>query len=563
MLLRIVGGVVLGLLIVVACDDDEKGDNGGQGAGSGKDEYKFALAGTEGLLNDGNGHVEVQLMKDGKAVTEAEAGIEVTLKVVCGDNSKEFKEKLGTDGKVDIAVDVSDAGWEVSDWGTCKVSAVAEVDSKEVEATEVEIKTIAGEGAVTEPCTENCDSDDDLPSFTIGEEIGQLSLGGTLSLHSCSSAVLYTIAAAGDTVSRDDDGTVTADDATKNFPVMFVLGTAGSKCKLQHTKDGKTSDYAKVVDAAANENPAAGHAIGLVQQGQALQITLPATEAPSFEVFASNSGGRESDKQPESKAQWNSTFTATTFFGADSPPYLGRSLLKVSPDSTNDDASTASTSNTKVWWHMYASHPYSIGAVKIGKVFTVNSTKDLGTNVKLKLSKGYDCGLHFFFADGDNVPQERIGADYPRNGWSMDGKSFKMLAVDGGTKSYAGNDCRVSMDINGATVVASSTAVDATRPKIDGITLQDSGDATSNKVKVTLPTQTLAAPTKVMATNNGFGNWKEWGAGNATLTWGRDYIFNGANQYDLDWHSSPVTENQAFVAVTVGSNEWWYYAEGK
>ena len=66
MLLRIMGGVVLGLLIVIACDDESG-------------EHEFALAGTEDLLNDGNGHVEVQLMKDGEAVTEVESGIEVTV----------------------------------------------------------------------------------------------------------------------------------------------------------------------------------------------------------------------------------------------------------------------------------------------------------------------------------------------------------------------------------------------------------------------------------------------------------------------------------------------------
>ena len=64
-LFRMLPGVVLGLVVAVACHDKGEDENK-KGAEEGN--YTFSMSGDDGLLNNGKGKVELQLMKDGKAV---------------------------------------------------------------------------------------------------------------------------------------------------------------------------------------------------------------------------------------------------------------------------------------------------------------------------------------------------------------------------------------------------------------------------------------------------------------------------------------------------------------
>ena len=210
-----------------------------------------------------------------------------------------------------------------------------------------------------------CDSQD-LEEFMIGEEIGQVSLGGTLALHGCSNVNLYTVSS--DNISWDADASVSA-DSTKKFPVMFMLGTPGDKCVLQHTLNGKTTDWAKIRAAAANVNLASGHGDYVevhehISKGPDnkdrgyVQVVLKAnTNAPSnFKVYASGDSGASwvshaNVTWDKSSDNGSSTELNTT---AEKPyTYSARALIRVAPPASSDAESssdTASNSNDTVWW---------------------------------------------------------------------------------------------------------------------------------------------------------------------------------------------------------------------
>ena len=237
--------IILGLAGLVACDfGDDKKD--GKAAN-----HSLAFIGDQGVAEGGKGNIELQLKLGDEAVTDAE-GTEVTLTVVCGENSQAFKGKLDKNGKAEVEVDVSDKkeAWGINDWGACKVSADVKVNDEAISATEVELKTVGQEQGTTEneTCVEGQPCEED--SYQIGEEIAmQSSLGGgTLSLHDCTEATLYTVSAT--SVAKAESDTVSA-DAAGSFPAMFVLGTPGDKCMLQHSPDSSTTptDHVQIVAA--------------------------------------------------------------------------------------------------------------------------------------------------------------------------------------------------------------------------------------------------------------------------------------------------------------------------
>ena len=255
------------------------------------------------------------------------------------------KANFGKDGKASIDVDLSDKDWEVSDWGACKISATGEIEGKNVEAKEVELKTIGGEDASEECQNPNgCSAAGDIPlQFKIGEEIGQQSLGGRLSLQGCSNASLYTLN--GNVVARDADGVIAADATTKSFPVMFVLGVPGDNCKLQHSEDSKTTatDWVAITSAAADENRAAGYKVGIEMniQSKKISVTLPSTNTPASAVYVSGDSGASWTMQ--SSPNWNGAsfdpgVTSTAV-------HEERVLLKVGAAGTD-----ANNSNDKTWW---------------------------------------------------------------------------------------------------------------------------------------------------------------------------------------------------------------------
>lgn len=560
MLLRIMQALVLGLMVVIACNDksEDEGGSGTQNRG-----YQLNASSDAALLSDGKGTINVQLTKDGKAVTDAE-GTEVVLTVVCGDNDKQFSKQLGKDGKASIAVDLSEEGWTVSDWGTCKLSAVVKIDDKDIEIKDVDLQTVSGEGATSGACEKvgGCD-DDQLPSYGIGEEIGQQSLagGGTLQLHGCSDASLYTVS--GDNVTRDADGVVAAAAETMNIPVMFVLGSAGSNCKLQHTLAGKTTDWATIADTAAGDNLAAGLAVVPMRKVEnnrsTFSISLPSkpqeyVAAPT--VYTSSDAGATAAKVKVTSTTWNSTLDTEVAWNTDEPQKNNKVLLRVTmaTSDTPPASDTASKSNDTAWWHMYPD--VHIGAVKVGREFTVSRVT--GT-VKLKVAES--CGLHFFYLGSDHAPQGRI----PTDGTAVDitaSGSFEMLAIDGGTASYKAN-CNIAVDVNNLRVRASSTEIDSARPAITGIQLDDKNNQGTVYFVVELPTwdanHGTVISTGVHVSNNGGTSWE---ALTSNPQWGKK------NEHIFAWNAT-ATQNQALVSVDItptgqsNAHTWWYYAEAK
>ena len=559
-LLRILQGVVLGLVVFVACNDKGEDENK-QGTEEGI--YTFSMSGDDGLINNGKGKVELQLMKDGKAVTEIEEGIEVTLKIDCGtDKTAEIKGELGKDGKASIDVDLSDKDWEVSDWGACKISAAGEIDGKNVAAEEVELKTISKE------CQDpnGCSDADDIPlQFKIGEEIGQQSLGGKLSLQGCSNASLYT--RNGNVVARDADGVIAADATTKSFPPIFVLGVPGDNCKLQHSEDGKTTatNWAAIVAAAASENKAAGYKVGIGMniQSKKISVTLPSTNTPASAVYVSGDSGAAWTMQ--SSPNWNGTsfdpgVTSTAV-------HEERVLLKVGAAGTD-----ANNSNDKTWWHVYG---LSIGGNAMGGQFPIDVPQiRTDRHIKVSVADGGSCGLHLFHLAQEGAVK---GVDNRPRRLPSDGKhidieivggadTFAALAINGGTASYT-SGCKIGLNIDGITRVAISATNSTSRPDIDGITVAQGGTG-NNKVKVTLPSwddsQGTDGNARVKASRDGGDSWATYAGAN--VTWGGNHIFSMAT-YDVSWNSTAAS-NQALVWVEItpsrGSKaRWWYYAEGQ
>ena len=244
MLWRIVGGIALGLAIAAACNDnndDEEQQPAGSGNPDGESGYALVITSDDDMRNNGNGKVTVQLTKDGESVTDAK-DTKIELTIVCGDNpAVELEGLLTEEGKTVIGVDLSDEDWTVDDYGTCKLSVSTTVGEEAVEREDVELSTTDGQTAADSgECQENCDEDVTPHAFKIGKEIGiDTSLtSGTLSLHGCSNALLYTVA--GDGVNRASNNSVSA--TATGTPAMFVLGDAGDNCVLQYTDAGKTRE---------------------------------------------------------------------------------------------------------------------------------------------------------------------------------------------------------------------------------------------------------------------------------------------------------------------------------
>ena len=571
MLLRILQGVVLGLIVFVACDDKKADeDNKPSPAGSADEgKYQFSMVGDDGLLNDGKGKIELQLMKDDKAVSKLEKSVEVTLTIVCGaEQTAEIKEEIGTDGKASIDVDLSAKGWGTVDWQACKLSATAKVNGKDIKATDVDLKTIGGEGA-TVGCSDPNGCDDDggdttpeLPQLKMGEEIGAASsLTGKLSLHGCSNAVLYTVD--GNTVTRDADGVVEA-DATTGFKNMFLLGVAGDKCKLQHTAKGETTakDWAAVVEAAAGDNKAAGHAVGImVYTAENIKLTLPSANKPaSAQVYVSGDGGAEATKKD---IVWDDNEVTTDIDAKDDKSSNAMVLVKVSP--AGDDNSTAS--EDKVWWHAYGE---SLSSVWVGSRSAVPVAQlDTARKLQVKIAEGGKCGLHFFYlksaANDDYIPRRIYADKYIEIDLAANTNSFEILAIDGGTASYV-SDCKIGLSIDGISHMASNKADDSSRPNITGITVTNE----NSKVKVTMPTWrvewgTSVASVNIKASSDSGGSWKF----HRSNQWVSGGIAFKTVPTDVSWNST-VNNNQALVWAKIylvstnsPASDYWYYAEGK
>ena len=570
--------MALGLVIFVACDDKGEEEDDSAPATEEKD-YKFSLVGDNALLNNGKGKIELQLVKDDKKVMKLEASIDVTLTIVCGtDQTAEIEDEIGKDGKASIDVDLSNKDWGEVDWQACKLSVVAKVDGKDVKATDVELKTIGGEGAVVGCQGPNGCGDDDsnndnngtttLPQFNLGEEIGGQSLGGKLSLHGCSNADIYTVA--GDSVTRDADGVVEADSTTKAFPSMFVLGIAGSGCKLQHTAEGETEakDWATVAEADAGNNTAAGHAVkvrAITSDLYKIRVTLPSANKPAnAHVYLSNDGGATANKQDS--INWDDTEVLTDVGVTDKTLHNARVLIKVSP--AGSDTSTAG--NDKVWWHAYG---LSLGEFAAGEIlstaYTV-ATSTEATKLQVRIAEGGKCGLHFFHLEEVNDEgygnPRRIYADkYVEINIAANADGFTVLPIDGGGASHT-SGCKIGLNINGISHMSYEIAQSPSRPAhtVQSIT-EENGRVEVQLSKLAGVHQVVSYHVK--ASSDGGDSWKT----HATNTgWSKDHgvqkIFN-QTPYDVSWNST-ASNNQALVWVKAAlvpnsSNPaFWYYGEG-
>ena len=575
MLLRIVSAVALGLVIAVACSDKNNDEEGKQPAGSGdpsESGYALVITSDDDMRNNGNGKVTVQLTKGGKAVTDAK-DTKVNLTIVCGTNDPIKLEGLLTEeGKTVISVDLSN---KPDDIGACKLSATTSINDEAIESKDVELSTTDGRTANDNgQCTENCDNDTSALTFKVGEEIGtDTSLtSGTLSLHDCTNAVLYSVD--GDSVNRATSNSVSA--TATGSPVMFVLGKAGSKCVLQHTDAGKTVTWAKIAAADADENKAAafrGHAddtknIYMFKYRNKLRAHIPKKPADkTFAVYASKDKGATwgtKEKDGGGTERGGITFTTSVSFDGNNP--LSHQLLfRVAPD-TDDTQSDADES--KVWWGLYTQHEHvNMPAVTIGKAFTItgHAHSNSPSTLIFKVKVVEDCGLHFFHIKGDGVVKQRISTtevDVQSYSEQHKGK-INMLAIDGGGKTYE-SGCNIKLSIAGYEFAAASTAEDSARPAVSGITVQKhTNNQQEDYIDITLPAWNAIWGTQsnlaIKFSTDGGGDWtgelgnvSSWDASHKSLS--------------PAWHST-ATNNQALVSVSVtptggSATTWWYYAQG-
>ena len=552
MLFRIVSGIAIGLVIAAACSKKSDDDNdNGQPAGSSKPHdksgYTLLITSDDEIRIDGKGNVTVQLVKDGKAVTDAKDK-KVTLTIVCGDNpAVELEGMLGEDGKTDIGVDLSNKDWSVDDYGTCKLSVVTSVDEETVETKDVELSTTGGKTTDnSEQCQENCDQSNPSHTFKIGEEIGtDASLtSGTLSLHDCTNAVLYTVVD-GSIRSTTNNSVMVSNTG---YPTMFVLGTAGSKCVLQHKDTGNTVNWATIADTnvETKENKAANIAgFEMFEKDSKLQVTLPPNNSnDTVALYVSKDGGITwGSNEIDETNTWDSEFSTSVTFD-DDKPLSHEVLLRVAP-----------TSN-KVWWGHYTQHEHvNVPAVTVGKVFKItglahNNSASLNFAVKVKKN----CGLHFFHINSVNTVVKRVSTTVASISDEDKGK-FSLLAVDGGTATYE-SGCVVELNIASYDFAAKSTAMVAVRPAVTGIKVKRN----SNSIQTILPiwnTESWGAQSnlKLYSSTSGGNAWVEI----IKVTWDSKRIpFPLLNPA---WHKT-ASNNQSLISVDVASNKWWYYVEG-
>ena len=568
--------VVMGLVLLVSCDDDNEGSNK-----PADNNHALSFIGDDGVGDNGKGKIELELKQGDKAVTDA-AGTEVTLTIVCGENSEEFTGKLSESGRAEIEVDLSDKDWDVTDWSTCKVSAVAEVNDEEVEATEVELKTVGQEQGVCEKVG-GCGSDDtQLDLYEIGEEIGvQASLnGGTLQLHECTAATLFTVSDTG-AVNVATNNTVTA-SAAGSFPIMFVLGTAGDKCVLQHTPTGGTAtDHFKIEPASMPENVKAAELdVTLTDNNGKLKVTLDDkpnnldTLDDTVTMHVSRDSGATWGSK-ETAAKWgDSGFDSSLNWDA-ANEFGFQALLRVSfeHESDPDDAAdTASNSNNAAYWSLHKAADITIedsaAGITVGQVFKVTGLPPQDQNWSItKVTIDEACGLHFFTIEKSTStnpeydrPMHRINDKNSKDipvAIPANETSFKVLAIDkqGGTGYTAG--CKIKLNIRGA-IIAVGAKVDTARPSVTGIGVEAYTTNNQSKFRVILPAWDATHGTKVASFYNvstdGSVSWGDRGS----AQWGQN------NDSDnVDWGGN-AKNNFALVQVDVGTAQnakiWWYYA---
>ena len=570
--------IVLGLAMFFACDDKDDDNNNNSASDSGKDSLSFVS--DDGVAANGKGKIEVQFNQGDEAVTD-QAGTEVTLTVVCGENSAEFKGTLSESGRAEIDVDVSDKkeDWGVTDWGTCKVSATINVDNEEIEAEEVELKTVGQEQGVCEKVG-GCNGDDGgtMPSHEIGEEIGiQASLsGGTLKLHGCTAATLFTVSDTG-AVSVATNNSVDADTTTNNFPTMFVLGTAGDKCVMQHTPAGGTAtDHTKIVAASAENKAVADLNVTFADNGGKLKITLPAKPTEysylSDTVVAhvsKDNGATWGDKKAD--GAWGAGFDSSINWDA-ANEFGYQALLRISFTRESDPdaaADTISISNNAAYWSLHKTVDLAIEhaatSITVGQMFKVTGFPTQTQEWSISNAQVDEaCGLHFFRLDksssGDyDRPMSRIKSDKSAiDSISQDDNFLKVLAIDKQGEAGYTADCTIKLNINGA-IIAVGAKVDTARPPVTGITLS-SHDADPNDpnndltIAVTLPAWDDKHGSKGASYHNTANDAGDSWSEHTGTTWG------GQNTTGHGWNGTPTTDNQALVSVAVGTNNWWYYA---
>ena len=575
--------VLLGLVVWVACeDDDNEGSN--KPVDNGNEKHGLAFIGDNGVANNGKGTIEVQFNKGTKAVTDA-AGTEVTLTVVCGENSAEFKGELSENGGAEIEVDVSDKkeDWGVTDWGTCKVSASINVDNEEIKAEEVELKTVGQESGACEKVG-GCNGDDNgiLTSYEIGEEIGvQASLGGgTLQLHECTDATLFTVSDTG-AVSIAANNTVTADSAG-SFSTMFVLGTAGAKCVLQHTPTGGTAtDHANIVAASAENKAVADLNVTFTDNNGKLKVTLPA-KPTDYDYLANtvvahvstDSGATWGNKKAD--ATWgNPGFDSSLSWDA-ANEFGYQALLRVSLEGASDpdnSADTASNSNNAAYWSLHKAADLAIensaAGITVGQVFKVTGLPSQDQNWSINKAKvDAACGLHFFSIEKSTSTNSEYDRPMHRIKDNKDNKdipvaipanetSFKVLAIDKQGEAGYTAGCTIKLNIRGA-IIAVGAKVDTARPSVTGIGVEAYTTNNQSKFRVILPAWDAAHGTKVASFYNvstdGSVSWSDRGS----AQWGQN------NDSDnVDW-GGKAENNFALVQVAVGTGSsnkiWWYYA---
>lgn len=550
--------IVMGLAIVVACSDNSNVNKNTKEA--------LVLSGGNGL-SGGKGTINVELKRGDAAVTD-QAGTEVTLTVVCSsEQSKSFTAKLDAQGKASVDIDLSGEGWEVSDWSACKISAKIKTDAIEVKAEEVDLKTIAqrqGAGGA-------------LTAYEIGEEISRQSLGGgRLQLRGCTDVTLFIFRTTGIRVATGLF--VPADTSTQNFPAMFVLGTPGAACKLQHVLDDTTRDLAMIVirTTPANKTTAALK-VGMAEHTDSqsvskLRVSLPAKPsnfADSTTAYVSDNSGKTWATKAVKNLVWKD-HTDTIAWDA-TKPYAYQLLLRTSLATAGDSNSasgTASNSNDAAWWSLHKiQHSIVVEAVTVGKMFTVSGISSSTISRNIATTVVDTCGLQLFAMSDDNGsdrPMRRIKnkdttIDVPANATSVE-----LLAVDRPvptTSSYR-SGCNIKLNVGGAVVAPASTSVSKSRPWITGITVSQGGNRGDGGkyMKVTLPAWKSSHGTKGATSIEGTNDdGHTWGILTSAAGWGKERE-NEGHQWNTN---DPTAKHAALVLVEVNSKWWWYYATAK
>ena len=361
-----------------------------------------------------------------------------------------------------------------------------------------------------------------------GQEHTPTVQGGSLQLHGCEQAELFSLSTG---VGKLADNKITT---VKQFPPLFVLGEVGNNCQLQHLAKGKSKAYAYANIASSSDNKAM--AVQLTFDANRvvnplLQVTLPAQPTDLNEaivVYASNDRGVtwhdqvSKEGSTETSVAWAGKFNFNDISYDIMRPYAHQVLLQV----TSKDG--------QAWWHMYekALPTMEISAPAAPQKLAIKGLGNTQRDIKVKV--GEDCGLQFFLIVNYNEVARQITADSDST-INVSGGKFVLAAIG---KQTAG--CRMALHVDGVRITAPADLTIPSPPAISGITVT-SLDAGSQRIliNVTLPAWPYSTQVPQAAPTISVTEGTSWHIGSTQ--------WNSATAPGPHWNSDNIKDNRAVI----------------